>query len=102
MPTITDRDFVIATVAPPTIIKEPEKPAEGEAAEGAEKVVKQRQLREREQLVQLVKEGEAVKAKTVTHLKKMRRPKMHLLIKRIKNLLRKLHQRKNNHLCFYL
>ena len=35
-PTITDRDFVIATVAAPTIIKEPEKPAEGEAAEGAE------------------------------------------------------------------
>jgi large subunit ribosomal protein L25 len=36
-PTITDRDFVIATVASPTVIKEPEKPAEGEAvAEGAE------------------------------------------------------------------
>ena len=35
-PTITDRDFVIATVAAPTIIKEPEKPAEGEVAEGAE------------------------------------------------------------------
>ena len=35
VPTITDRDFVIATVAAPTIIKEPEKPAE-EAAEGAE------------------------------------------------------------------
>jgi large subunit ribosomal protein L25 len=36
-PTITDRDFVIATVASPTIMKEPEKPAEGEAAaEGAE------------------------------------------------------------------
>ncbi len=36
-PTISDRDFVIATVASPTIIKEPEKPAEGEvAAEGAE------------------------------------------------------------------
>ncbi len=34
-PTITDRDFVIATVAAPTIIKEPEKPAE-ETAEGAE------------------------------------------------------------------
>ena len=31
-PVITDRDFVIATVAAPTIIKEPEKPAE-EAAE---------------------------------------------------------------------
>ena len=36
-PTITDRDFVIATVAAPTIVKEPEKPAaEGEAVEGAE------------------------------------------------------------------
>ena len=35
IPTITDRDFVIATVAAPTIIKEPEKPAE-EAVEGAE------------------------------------------------------------------
>ena len=36
-PTITDRDFVIATVASPTVIKEPEKPVEGEAAaEGAE------------------------------------------------------------------
>ena len=34
-PTITDRDFVIATVAAPTIIKEPEKPAE-ETVEGAE------------------------------------------------------------------
>ncbi len=36
IPVITDRDFVIATVAAPTIIKEPEKPVEGEAAEGAE------------------------------------------------------------------
>ena len=36
-PTITDRDFVIATVASPTVIKEPEKPAEGETiAEGTE------------------------------------------------------------------
>ena len=35
VPTITDRDFVIATVAAPTVIKEPEKPAE-DAAEGAE------------------------------------------------------------------
>ena len=35
VPTITDRDFVIATVAAPTIIKEPEKPAE-EIAEGVE------------------------------------------------------------------
>ncbi len=35
VPTITDRDFVIATVAAPTVIKEPEKPTE-ETAEGAE------------------------------------------------------------------
>ena len=37
-PTIKDRDFVIATVAAPTVIKEPEKPAEDEATttEGAE------------------------------------------------------------------
>ena len=33
-PTITDRDFVIATVAAPTIIKEPEKPTETESADG--------------------------------------------------------------------
>ncbi|MAW17672.1 MAG: 50S ribosomal protein L25 [Pelagibacteraceae bacterium] len=49
VPTITDRDFVIATVAAPTIIKEPEKPAEetavaaeGEAtAEGVEAAAKE-------------------------------------------------------------
>ena len=35
IPTITDRDFVIATVAAPTVIKEPEKPTE-ETAEGAD------------------------------------------------------------------
>ena len=35
VPTI-DRDFVIATVAAPTVMKEPEKPAEETAAEGAE------------------------------------------------------------------
>ena len=35
-PTISDRDFVVATIAPPTIVKEPEKPAEEVASEGAE------------------------------------------------------------------
>ena len=39
-PTIQGRDFVIATVAAPTVVKEPEKPAEAEegaeAADGAE------------------------------------------------------------------
>ena len=34
VPTITGRDFVIATLAAPTVMKEPEKPAEAEAAEG--------------------------------------------------------------------
>ncbi len=36
LPTITDRDFVVATVAPPTIMKEPEKPAEETPAEGVD------------------------------------------------------------------
>jgi large subunit ribosomal protein L25 len=33
-PTIQGRDFVIATLAAPTVMKEPEKPAEAEATEG--------------------------------------------------------------------
>ena len=36
IPTIQGRDFVIATLAAPTVMKEPEKPAEAEAAEGEE------------------------------------------------------------------
>ncbi len=36
IPTIQGRDFVIATLAAPTVMKEPEKPAEAETAEGAE------------------------------------------------------------------
>ncbi len=35
-PTIQGRDFVIATLAAPTVMKEPEKPAESETAEGEE------------------------------------------------------------------
>ncbi|MDC1280357.1 50S ribosomal protein L25/general stress protein Ctc [Pelagibacteraceae bacterium] len=35
-PTILGRDFVIATLAAPTVMKEPEKPAEAEVAEGDE------------------------------------------------------------------
>ena len=34
VPTIRGRDFVIATLAAPTVMKEPEKPAEAEAVEG--------------------------------------------------------------------
>ena len=36
VPTIQGRDFVIATLAAPTVMREPEKPAETEAAEGEE------------------------------------------------------------------
>ncbi len=36
VPTIQGRDFVIATLAAPTVMKEPEKPAEEDTAEGAE------------------------------------------------------------------
>ena len=36
VPTIQGRDFVIATLAAPTVMKEPEKPAETEAAESEE------------------------------------------------------------------
>ena len=35
-PTITDRDFVVATIAAPTIVKEPEKPAEETPVEGVD------------------------------------------------------------------
>jgi large subunit ribosomal protein L25 len=36
VPTISDRDFVIATVAAPTVVKEPEKPTEESTADGVE------------------------------------------------------------------
>ena len=36
VPTIQGRDFVIATLAAPTVMKDPEKPAEAETAEGEE------------------------------------------------------------------
>ena len=39
MPTIQGRNFVIATLAAPTVMKEPEKPAEAVAEEGAETAV---------------------------------------------------------------
>ncbi len=38
VPTIQGRDFVIATLAAPTVMKEPEKPAEAETTEGEEGV----------------------------------------------------------------
>ena len=48
-PTIQGRDFVIATLAAPTVMKEPEKPAEAEAAE--EKKVQKEQKQQRQRMV---------------------------------------------------
>jgi large subunit ribosomal protein L25 len=59
-PTITDRDFVVATVAPPTIVKEPEKPTEEVPAEGAEDEVAVTAEGE-EATTPPTKEGEATK-----------------------------------------
>ena len=43
-PTIIGRDFVIATLAAPTVMKEPEKPAEAEAeVQKQQKMVKKQQ-----------------------------------------------------------
>ncbi len=60
-PTIQGRDFVIATVAAPTIVKEPEKPAEAEdeAKEGEEGVVTEGEEKPAE--VTDKKEGEKAK-----------------------------------------
>ena len=48
VPTIQGRDFVVATVAAPTIIKEPEKPVEETAEEGAEGAVEGAEIAEGE------------------------------------------------------
>ena len=58
-PTITDRDFVVATVAPPTVVKETEKPTEEVPAEGAEGEVAA--TAEGEATTAPTKEGEAAK-----------------------------------------
>ena len=42
-PTILGRDFVIATLAAPTVMKEPEKPAEAEVAEGEESTAEEKE-----------------------------------------------------------
>jgi len=66
-PTIMGRDFVVATVAAPTIIKEPEKPAEAtteegvegaEGAEGAEVETKSPESEKEGEKKEAVKEGE--------------------------------------------
>ena len=60
-PTITDRDFVIATVAAPTIVKEPEKPAEETPVEGAEGEAVPAEGEGGETAATATKEGDAAK-----------------------------------------
>ncbi len=60
-PTITDRDFVIATIAAPTIVKEPEKPAEETAAEGVEGEIAPAEGESGEAAAATTKEGDAAK-----------------------------------------
>ena len=84
VPTITDRDFVIATVASPTVMKEPEKPTEGETAtEGAEG--------------ETPVEGAEAATKDTGDTKKMIKEKK-VLIKSLtkKNLLKKNQLKRNN------
>ena len=87
--TITDRDFVVATIAAPTIVKEPEKPAEELLLK--EKVVKRPLLKVQMQQHQV---------------KRAKLPRKRIKVKtlhRIKNsLLIKKPQIKNKYLCFYL
>ena len=62
-PTIQGRDFVIATLAAPTVMKEPEKPAEAEAAEGKKKELKEQlqQQMEKNQLQKVLKKEVKIK-----------------------------------------
>ena len=56
MPTIQGRDFVVATLAAPTIIKEPEKPAEETAEEDKateKKLLLMKELKEKLKLQQI-------------------------------------------------
>ena len=62
-PTILGRDFVIATLAAPTVMKEPEKPAEAEAAEGEDATEEAKDCKEATPAVDWYKkEGEEKKA----------------------------------------
>ena len=85
-PTIVDRDFVIATVAAPTVLKEPEKPAEGEVLKVL-RVLKVLKVLQRQELKVLHLRQELVKK--VILLKKMIKQK-------VKNKLQKKNSLKRN------
>ena len=61
-PTIQGRDFVIATLAAPTVMKEPEKPAETEVAEGEEATAEGKEAAPAAEGDKKEKEGEEKKA----------------------------------------
>ena len=61
-PTIQGRDFVIATLAAPTVMKEPEKPAETEVAEGEEATAEGKEAAPATEGDKKEKEGEEKKA----------------------------------------
>ena len=90
-PTISDRDFVIATVAAPTIIKEPEKPAEAEATEGTEGEAST----EGAEGATATAAKERVKLKKILSLKKIKKQP-----ERKNQPLTKNHQRKNKYYAF--
>ena len=92
-PTITDRDFVVATIAAPTIVKEPEKPAEETPTEGVEGDAAP--TAEGGEAAAPAKEGELL-------LKKMKKAKNKLVIKKAcsKTCWRK-NKKKNKFICFY-
>ena len=60
-PTIQGRDFVIATVAAPTVFKEPEKPAEETSTEGAEGEAVEKVAEEGEEKAAETEKGKAEK-----------------------------------------
>ena len=86
VPTITDRDFVIATVAAPTVIKEPEKPTEE-----ALKALRVRELLQKERKVLKRKPKMAIRLKKMKKEKKLLQVRKNLMKKNLlkKNLLRK-------------
>ena len=83
-PTIQGRDFVVATLAAPTVIKEPEKPAEAARA--------QKQLEKKEQLKQL-----KVQRLTEKHHLLMQQNLRKKMMQK-KGMIKNLNQKKNNKL----
>ena len=90
-PTISDRDFVIATVAAPTVVKEPEKPAaEGETVEGAEG-----ETAEGGEAAPQTKEGEQAKKDEKSKDASAEKKPVE------KKLQTRKHLKRNNFICFY-